>query len=56
MFCDYKDLIKDIEVDKKIMIDSGLFEVKVIEKNTDNIVVKALNTATLSSKRHINLP
>lgn len=56
MFCDYKDLIKDIEVDKRIVIDSGLFEVKVIEKKTDYILVKSLNTATLSSKRHINLP
>jgi pyruvate kinase len=56
MFCDYKNLIKDIQIDKKIVIDSWLFEAKVIEKHNDFILVKALNTATLTSKRHINLP
>ncbi len=56
MFCDYKNLVRDIAVDNKIVIDSGLFEAKVIEKKKDHIIVKALNTATLTSKRHINLP
>jgi pyruvate kinase len=56
MFCDYKDLIKEIEIDKKIVVDSWLFEAKVIEKHTDHIIAKAMNTAILTSKRHINLP
>ncbi|MFZ2150664.1 MAG: pyruvate kinase [Candidatus Absconditicoccaceae bacterium] len=56
MFCDYKDLIRDIEINKKIIVDSGILELKVIEKNTDHIIVKSLNTATITSKRHINLP
>ncbi|MCF7835322.1 pyruvate kinase [Candidatus Gracilibacteria bacterium] len=56
IYCDYIRLIRDIEVNNKIVIDSGLFEVKVIEKHKNHIIVKALNSATITSKRHINLP
>lgn len=56
MYCDYPNLIKDIQINHKIVIDSWLFEVRVIEKNKDHLIVKALNTATITSKRHVNLP
>jgi len=32
LFCDYPKLINDAQTDSIIKIDSGLFDVKVIEK------------------------
>jgi len=56
LFCDYPYLAEDIKIWKNIILDSWLLSVKVIEKNKDHVVVKALNDATIWSRRHINLP
>lgn len=37
-------------------IDSGLFDVEVIEKTSDYINVVALNSCLIGSRRHVNLP
>lgn len=37
-------------------IDSGLFDVEVIEISADHCLVKAKNDAIIGSYRHINLP
>lgn len=56
LYCDYKYLIQDAEMGSFIKIDSGNFDVKVIEVNADHILVESQNAAILTSKRHINLP
>lgn len=56
MFCDYPYLIDDLNIWDIIKIDSWLFDVKVIEKNENYLLVKALNSALIWSLRHINLP
>lgn len=56
LFCDYPYLVEDIEIGSNIAIDSGLFDVKVIEKKSDRVIVEALNDALIWSRRHINLP
>lgn len=56
LLCDYPFLIEDVDIGQIIEIDSGLFHTKVIEKNSDHIVVEALNDATIGSRRHVNLP
>lgn len=56
LYCDYKYFIQDVEVWSLIKIDSGNFDVRVIEKKHDYILVEAKNAATVTSKRHVNLP
>lgn len=56
LFCDYPFLIKDVEIWWIISIDSWLFNVEIIQKNDFSISVKSLNSATIWSRRHINLP
>lgn len=56
LYCDYKYFIQDVEEWSFVKIDSWNFDVKVIEVNTDHILVEAQNAAILTSKRHINLP
>ncbi|MDD3646631.1 MAG: pyruvate kinase [Candidatus Gracilibacteria bacterium] len=56
LFCDYPYLAEDIKKGKCIIIDSGLFSVKVLEKKKNYVLVKALNSAVIGSRRHINLP
>lgn len=56
LFCDYQFLVEDVKIGWIIKIDGGLFDVEVLEKGTDYLVVKAWNNFTVWSKRHINLP
>lgn len=56
LLCDYPLLIKDAKIGTIIRIDSGLLDVKVIEKWSESLVVEALTTFTVGSRRHINTP
>lgn len=56
LFCDYPSLIQDAKIGTIIKIDSGLFDVKVIEKWSESLVVEALMSFTVGSRRHINTP
>lgn len=56
LFCDYPDLIQDAKIGMIIKIDSGLFDVKVIEKGSESLVVQAITSFTVWSRRHVNLP
>lgn len=56
IFCDYEFLLEDIEVGEIIIIDSGLCNVKVLEKFDDYLIAEVQNTCIIGSKRHINLP
>lgn len=56
LLCDYAHLYQDVKVGTLIKIDAGRFQVKVLEKNKDFILVEALNDFIVGSRRHINLP
>ncbi len=54
--CDYPFIIRDCQKGNIILIDSWNFKVKVVEKNKDFLVVKAMNTWEITSRRHVNIP
>lgn len=56
LFCDYPYLAQDVKKWQIIRIDSGLFDVEVLSVFPDFVWVKALHSARVWSKRHINLP
>ncbi len=56
LLCDYPSLIQDAKIGTIIKIDSGLFDVRVIEKWSESLVVEALMSFTVWSRRHINTP
>jgi len=56
LFCDYLSLIADVKIGGIVKIDAGLLEVEILEKGLDYIVVKALQSFVVGSRRHINLP
>lgn len=56
LYCDYWLLIQDVELGGIIRIDSGLLDVKVIEKTDISVKVEALNDAIIWNRRHVNLP
>ncbi|HMS91128.1 MAG TPA: pyruvate kinase [Candidatus Absconditabacterales bacterium] len=56
LLCDYASLIQDAKIGTIIKIDSGLFDVKVVEKGSKSLVVEALMSFTVGSRRHINTP
>lgn len=56
LFCDYPSLIQEAKIGTIIKIDSGLFDVRVVEKGSESLVVQALMSFTVGSRRHINTP
>lgn len=55
LHCDYKALT-EIALGAIIKIDSGLFQVKVLETAAEYVLVQAPNDFKVGSRRHINLP
>lgn len=56
LFCSYPSLVDDVKIGGIVKIDSWLFEAEIVEKWSGYIVVKALNSFAVGSRRHINLP
>ncbi len=54
--CDYPHLIHDVNKGNVIKIDAWYFDVQVVDKCDEYLTVKALNSAVITSKRHVNLP
>lgn len=52
----YKDLIKDVEVGTRILIDDGLIEMKVTELTDTDIVCHVLNGGPVSNHKGVNVP
>ncbi|AXI09670.1 pyruvate kinase [Oceanobacillus zhaokaii] len=54
----YDELINDVHVGSKILIDDGLIELEVIEidKAAGDIITKALNTGIVKNKKGVNVP
>ena len=56
LFCSYPSLVDDVKVGGIVKIDAWLLEAEIVEKKSGCVVVKALNSFTVGSRRHINLP
>lgn len=56
IICDYDFIVSDLEVWRIIDIDTWLLKCEVIEKDKEKLICKALNSHTIGSKRHLNLP
>lgn len=56
LFCDYPHLWEDAFIGQIIDVDSGLFQVKVLEIRENYLLVEAQNDASIGSRRHVNLP
>lgn len=53
----YKDVLDDIPIGNKILLEDGLLELKVIEKTKNNdLVCKIINGGKLGHKKGINVP
>lgn len=56
LFCDYPHLWEDGVVWQIIDVDSGLFQVEVLQIHDEFLKVQAQNDAIIWSRRHVNLP
>lgn len=52
----YKNLPRDVDKGDVILIDDGNIELRVIEKNQEEVVTQVLHGGVLKSKKGINLP
>ena len=52
----YKDLPKDIEEGKTVLLDDGLIEMKVMSKTETTIVCRVENGGVISNRKGINVP
>jgi len=52
----YDGLIKDVSVGDTILVDNGVVQLRVLEKQKDRVRCKVMTEGVLGSRRHINLP
>ncbi|MBQ0719683.1 MAG: pyruvate kinase [Gammaproteobacteria bacterium] len=52
----YKELIDDVNVGDKIILDNGLINLQVLEKNEQRMKCQVIDGGVLKSKKHVNLP
>ncbi len=52
----YKGLVKDVKIGDRILLDNGLIELKVVDKEEDAVICKVLNSGLLGENKGINLP
>ena len=52
----YPNLIYDIEVGARVLIDDGLVEMVVTEVNSTDIVCQVKNNGTISNRKGVNVP
>ena len=52
----YKDLIKDISVGSKILIDDGLVELKVMRLTSTDMICTVVNGGMISNFKGVNVP
>lgn len=56
MYVDYPYIIKDVEIWDVVKIESWLLDIKIAKKSRDYLIWIAENDATITSRRHVNLP
>ena len=52
----YDGLIKDVSVGDTILVDNGVVQLRILEKQKDRVRCKVMTEGVLGSRRHINLP
>lgn len=52
----YKEIVKDVRPGDRILMDDGLIEVRVLEKNDTDVVTEVVIGGLLKSKKGLNLP
>ncbi|MGZ5538188.1 MAG: pyruvate kinase, partial [Chthoniobacterales bacterium] len=52
----YDGLVNDISAGDTVLVDNGVIQMLVLEKQRNRIRCKVLTPGTLGSRRHINLP
>jgi len=52
----YDGLINDIQEGDTVLVDNGVIQLLVLEKENDRIRCRVMTPGTLGSRRHINLP
>jgi len=52
----HNDFAKDVKVGSKILIDDGIIELKVIDKEDDKLKCEVINNGIIQGKKSINIP
>src|SRR5438477_9514437 len=52
----YDGLVNDIQEGDTVLVDNGVIQLLVIDKQNDRIRCRVMTAGTLGSRRHINLP
>lgn len=52
----YKDIVKDLNVNDKILIDDGDVEITVLEKNNEYLTCRVENNGTIKNNKSLNVP
>lgn len=52
----YKELINDVEIGTKILIDDGLIGMEVVELTNTDIICRVINGGNVSNKKGVNVP
>ena len=56
IYVSYEGIVNDLDVGSEILIDDGEIGLEVIGKESDALVCRVQNSATLKSKKSVNLP
>lgn len=52
----YRGLVNDVSIGDRILLDNGLIELKVIDKEKDSVVCRVMSGGILGENKGINLP
>jgi len=56
IYVSYKDFVKDVPVNSRILIDDGDIELVVIDKDEEKLTCEARNSGYILSKKSVNIP
>jgi pyruvate kinase len=56
LFIGYPDLIHTLDIGDRLMIDNGLINLKVLEKQETSLKCRVLDGGHIKGRRHVNLP
>jgi pyruvate kinase len=56
IYVNYKNFANEIKLGSLILIDDGDLELKVIEKQSDSLLLEVLNDAVLGNRKSVNVP
>ena len=52
----YPQLAEDVVIGSTMLVDSGLIQMRIVDKESDWVRAEVITPGTLASRRHINLP